>query len=301
MLTAGRLREAWPLYERRWELPGFRTGEDAAAPPPCVPDLTQIAGKRVHLTAEQGLGDALQFVRYAELVRRTAPFVSVSVRTDLVTLLRTATGVDQVIADTEPPPEHDVSVSLMTLPLVFATELATIPAEVPYLAVPQDRIPAWRSRLGTFPGPRIGLCWWGSQHIPERSVSLQKLAPLFDLDGIQFHALQRDIPDDDRAFMAGCGRIVDHSAALVNFAETAALISCLDLIITVDTSVAHLAGALGRPVWIMLQRNADWRWLAERTDSPWYPTARLLRQQRQGDWDRVISQAIASLARVQYD
>jgi tetratricopeptide (TPR) repeat protein len=295
LLTAGRLWEAWPLYERRWELPGFRTGADAEAPPPRVPDAAEFAGKRVHLTAEQGFGDTLQFVRYAALVQRTAQWVSVSVRDGLVSLLRTATGVDQVVADTEPAPEHDVSVSLASLPFVFSTELGTIPAEVPYLAAPADRRSAWRDRLGAFAGPRIGLCWWGSQHIPERSMPLRKLGPLLDVDGIQFHALQTDVPNDERAFITGCGRIVYHSAALTDFADTAALISCLDLVITIDTSVAHLAGALGRPVWIMLQRNADWRWLIERSDSPWYPTARLLRQKRQSDWDGVVDQVVSSL------
>jgi tetratricopeptide (TPR) repeat protein len=295
LLTAGRLREAWPLYERRWELPGFRTGADAEAPTPRVPDATEFAGKRVHLTAEQGFGDTLQFVRYAALVRRTARRVSVSVRDGLVSLLRTATGIDQVVADTESAPEHDVSVSLVSLPFVFSTELGTIPAEVPYLAAREDRISAWRDRLGAVAGPRIGLCWWGSQHIPERSVPVRTLAPIFALDAIQFHALQTDISDDELAFITAYGRIVDHSAALTDFTETAALISCLDLVITIDTSVAHLAGALCRPVWIMLQRNADWRWLIDRSDSPWYPTARLLRQKRQSDWDGVVDQVVSLL------
>jgi tetratricopeptide (TPR) repeat protein len=174
LLAAGRLREAWPLYERRWELPGFRTGADADAPPPRVPAEAAFAGKRVHLIAEQGFGDTLQFMRYAALVRQSAQFVSVSVRTGLVSLVRAASGVDQVVADMDPAPEHDVAVSLMSLPLVFGTELATIPGDVPYLAAPRERIFVWLDRLGAFAGRRIGLCWWGSQHIAERSVSLRK-------------------------------------------------------------------------------------------------------------------------------
>ena len=295
LLTTGHFQEGLPLYERRWELPGFRTGEDANQPPPAVPVLADLTGRRVHLSAEQGRGDTIQFVRYAAMVRQRARFVSLAVPADLTSLLRGAHGVDAVVADTDVAPDHDISVPLMSLPLVFETTMATVPGSVPYLSAPSDRVVAWGHRLSAVPGLRVGLCWWGAQHIPERSVPIRLLEPLFHRSSIQFHGLQKEIPQVDRDWLSQYRCIVDHSPALTDFAETAALVSCLDLVITIDTAVAHIAGALGRPVWVMLQRNADWRWFLGREDSPWYPTARLFRQDPQGDWEGVISRLAIAL------
>jgi len=298
LLTLGRFTEGLPKYESRWTLPGFRDGPEAALPPPTVPPLISLFGRRVLLRAEQGRGDAIQFSRYAPLVAELAATVTVAVPPDLVSLMRGLSGVDAVIDETAPEPPHDVSVSMLSLPLVFTTELPTIPCTTPYLTAPPDRLAAWRERLGPPARPRVGLCWWGSQHIPERSMTLPHLAPLLSLPGIEFHAVQTEFPEADLFWLAQRGGLVRHDAALSDFAETAALLALMDLVVTIDTSVAHLAAAIGRPVWIMLRRNPDWRWFVGRDDSPWYPTARLFRQGRAGGWEAVVEAVRAALARV---
>lgn len=298
LLTLGRFAEGLPKYESRWELPGFRDGDDAALPSPAVPTPVSLFGRRVLLRAEQGRGDAIQFSRYAPLVAELAATVTVAVPPDLVPVMRSLSGVDTVTDETGPEPPHDVSVSMLSLPLVFATELASIPCTTPYLRASSDRLAAWRGRLGPPVGPRVGLCWWGSQHLPERSMTLPHLAPLLSLQGIEFHAVQREIPEDDLAWLAQHGGLVRHEAALSDFAETASLLALMDLVVTIDTSVAHLAGAIGRPIWIILRRNPDWRWLVARDDSPWYPTARLFRQGRAGGWEAVVETVRAALQRL---
>ena len=298
LLTLGRFAEGLPKYESRWGLPGFRDGAEAALPPPDVPTLLSLFGRRVLLRAEQGRGDAIQFGRYAPLVAELAATVTVAVPPDLVSLMRGLSGVDAVIDETAPEPPHDVSVSMLSLPLVFTTELPTIPCTTPYLSAPPDRLAAWRERLGPPARRRVGLCWWGSQHIPERSMTLPHLAPLLSLPGIEFHAVQTEFPEADLSWLAQRGGLVRHDAALSDFAETAALLALMDLVVTIDTSVAHLAAAIGRPVWIMLRRNPDWRWFVGRDDSPWYPTARLFRQGRAGGWEAVVEAVRAALARV---
>ena len=144
----------------------------------------------------------------------------------------------------------------------------------------------------------MGLAWWGSQHIPKRSMRIETLLPLLSCPGIELHALQKEIPSEQRSWLAMHSALRDHSADLHDFAHTAALIAQLDLVVTIDTAVAHLAGALGKPVWIMLRHSADWRWLLNRDDSPWYPTARLFRQPRPGDWDGVIADVSQALQAV---
>ena len=295
LLTLGRFAEGLPKYERRWELPGFRDGAEAALPPPAVLPPISLSGQRVLLLAEQGRGDAIQFSRYAPLVAELGATVTVAVPPDLVVLMHSLAGVDAVIDDSGPEPPHDVSVAMMSLPLAFATELASIPCTTPYLSAPADRLAAWRERLGPPMRPRVGLCWWGSQHLPERSMALRHLGSLLSLQGIEFHAVQKEIREADLAWLAPDGGLVRHDAALSDFAETAALLALMDLVVTIDTSVAHLAGAIGRPVWIMLRRNPDWRWFVGRDDSPWYPTARLFRQGRTGGWEAVVEAVRAAL------
>ncbi len=295
LLRMGRFGEAWPKYERRWVLPGFREGADAAAPPPSVLSLDQVAGRRVLVRPEQGRGDIIQFARYAPLLAQRAGGVILSVFPDLVRLMRGLRGTEAVIDDTDPAPPHDMETALLSLPLAFATALDTIPAEVPYLAAEPDLRAAWAERLGPRIAPRVGLCWWGSQHIPERSIPLDRLAPVLRLSGIAFHAVQKDMTDTDRAWLTAHGAIADHGPALTDFAQTAALLSHMDLVISIDTAVAHLAGALARPTWVLLRRSADWRWLLHRADSPWYPTARLFRQDARGAWDPVIAAVAEAL------
>jgi tetratricopeptide (TPR) repeat protein len=296
LLTLGRFAEGLPKYEARWKLPGFRDDAEADLPPPAVPDLASLAGHRVLLRAEQGRGDAIQFCRYAPLVARRGASVTIAVPSDLVALMHSLSGIAAVTDDTGPDPPHDISAALLSLPLAFATELGTIPRNTPYLAPSPDRLAAWKQRLGSAVRPRIGLCWWGSQHIPERSIVLSDLAPLLSLPDIEFHALQKEISEPDLGWMAERGGLMRDDTALTDFAEAAALLALMDLVISIDTSVAHLAGAIGRPVWILLRRNPDWRWFTDRTDSPWYPTARLFRQGTTGGWAPVVDSVRTLLA-----
>ena len=194
-------------------------------------------------------------------------------------------------------PAFDYHCPLMSLPLAFGTALETIPATVPYLSVPEKRRTEWRERLAQYATPRIGLAWSGRPtHVNDhnRSIPLVALAPLFGGDA-RFVSLQREYRDSDLADLESLP-IIRFDDAIVDFADTAAIVDELDLVITVDTAVAHLAGALGKPVWIMLPRVPDWRWLLERDDSPWYPTARLFRQPRVGDWSSVIARVAATLS-----
>lgn len=296
LLSLGRFADGLPLYERRWQLPGFRPEDQANDPPPRVPQRQELIGARVHLRSEQGHGDTLQFARYAALVRECARSVTLSVRPEMLDLMATLPWVDAVVADGADEPDHDVAVHLLSLPMVFGTEMRSIPAPVPYLSAPADRLARWRDRLGATERPRIGIAWHGSQHIPERSIPFPLLDPLLRLERFAFHSLQKETPEPDRVLMNG--RVTDHGTMLQDFADTAALIRCMELIITIDTSVAHLAGALGVPVWVLLQRNADWRWFLHRPESPWYPTARLFRQVRQGQWQDVINTTALHLQRL---
>jgi hypothetical protein len=188
----------------------------------------------------------------------------------------------------------------MSTPHLLGTTLETIPARVPYLAAPAELVEAWRGRLGAKTGLRVGLTWSGSQtHVSDwaRSIPFDALRAVLDVPGVAYHSVQKDVrPGDAEALAASA--VVDHRAALSDLAETAALISELDLVITVDTSVAHLAGALGKPVWILLATRVDWRWLAEGTTSPWYPTARLFRQAKPGAWGPVLAEVRTELEKM---
>jgi hypothetical protein len=222
--------------------------------------------------------------------------VTVQTYAELKALMRTLDGVDDVIALGEREPPADIVTPLLSLPLVFGTRLETIPAQVPYLRASPERLTAWQHRLGPRLRPRVGLAWWGSQHIPKRSLPADALLPLVSCPGIELHALQKEIPPTPRDWHPAHQPPIDHSAELNDYAETAALISMLDLVVTIDTSVAHLAGALGKPVWIMLPHSADWRWLLDRDDSPWYPTARLFRERYPGGFADLVGDVARALA-----
>lgn len=294
LLALGRYAEAWPLYERRWEIEGFRDEAERDQPLPVIPDLAACAGKQVLIRREQGRGDVLHFIRYAALLARHAGHVALSTYPDQVALLARSPGLAEVVAEDGPEPAHDLAVSLLSLPLMFATTVETIPAPLPYLIADPAAVARWRARLA--PAPlRVGLCWWGSSHSRRSSIPLPDLAPLLELGSVNFHALQIDLPADQRAFALRAGRVALHDEALADFDATAALIGALDLVISIDTSVAHLAGGMGKPVWIMLRDSPDWRWMQGRDDSPWYPTARLFRQGRDRDWAPVAAAVRAAL------
>ncbi len=205
-------------------------------------------------------------------------------------VLRTLGGGVQVISDDAIPPPFDAHIPLMSLPLAFGTALESIPAQVPYLQAGPEVVARWEARLGPAAGPRVGLVWSGSpahENDRHRSIPPERLKPPLS-PGVDWVSLQKDALPQDPA-------VRDLSALIGDFGDTAALIALMDLVITVDTSVAHLAGAMGKPVWILLPFNPDWRWLRDREDSPWYPSARLFRQRAPGGWESVIAEVKAAL------
>ena len=297
LLTIGRWSEGWDLLESRFSVPQafpglelprgmhFWQGED-------------IAGKTILLQGEQGLGDTIHMVRYAPLVAARGARVVLRVQPLLGKLIASMSVVDTVLTGFDPAAEVDVVCPLMSLPRAFKTDLATIPAKVPYLAAPEPYRMVWRTLLGERKRPRIGLAWRGQQNLPHRSMPLAQLAPVLQCADCEFHGLQKEMTGADRAWLAAHPLLIDHSDDLKDFADTAAIAEQMDLVISIDTSVAHLAGALARPLWVMLPFAADFRWLLDRTDSPWYPTARLFRQVRAGDWTSVILAVAEALSGV---
>jgi tetratricopeptide (TPR) repeat protein len=284
----------WRGYEARWavgNLPSQRRNFTA----PRWLDGEPLAGKTVLLHAEQGFGDTLQFVRYAPLLVERGATVILEVQRELVRLLSGLPGVAAVIARGEALPAFDLHCPLLSLPLAFSTAPATIPAQCPYLTAPAAEVAAWRARLPC--GLRsIGIAWSGDpthDNDLNRSIGLAILAPLFDIPGVNFVSLQQDVRPDDQVLVQGLPELSCGGVPFRDFAETAAVITALDAVIAVDSAVAHLAGALGKPLFLLLPFAADFRWLRERRDSPWYPSARLYRQPQFGNWEA----AVAALAR----
>jgi hypothetical protein len=258
----------------------------------------------------------LQFCRYAPLVAAlaaegndaggsaSAVNVVLEVPTALARLIRTMPGPQRVVGQNEPLPDFDVHCPLLSLPVAIGTMLETIPAAVPYLVADPDQARAWRIRLAAVPGLHVGLVWAGNPRLGDRSasaidrrrsVSLSRLAPLGAVPGVTFVSLQKGHGTEAAKTPPDGMKLCDWTDELWDFADTAALIAELDLVIGVDTSVVHVAGALGKPVWVLNRYDACWRWLHGRTDSPWYPTMRLFRQSRYGDWDGVIAEVAAAL------
>jgi tetratricopeptide (TPR) repeat protein len=289
LLLTGELEEGWREYEWRFAVARYDRKFDQ-------PSWSgePLGGRSVLIHAEQGFGDTLQFVRYVPTVADRDGRVVLEVPEPLVRLARTVAGVSQVVARGDPVPAFDCHCPLLSLPLVFKTNLATIPAAVPYLRVPAEASAGWAERIPTTPGPRVGVVWAGTT---VGAIDLRLLQPLWEVDGVSWFSLQAGDRSGDISSFGGAN-IADLSPWLVDFAETAAAICRLDLVISVDTSVAHLAGALGRPTWLLLRYPPEWRWLLKREDSPWYPTARLFRQRQEGDWPHVAREIAAALAQM---
>ena len=286
-LLLGNYEQGWRRYESRWHCSTPVAGRAFRQPQWLGTEL--VAGSTILLHAEQGLGDAMQFCRYAPMVAELGARVLLEMPAPLVALARSLGGGVTVI-ETETASGHfDLHCPLMSLPLALGTTVSTIPAKVPYLHADSKQRMAWRSRLGDRCGPRVGLAWSGRPtHRGDltRSLPLAALAPLL-LPGCEFHAVQKDIREADLESAESLG-IRLHGPALADFSDTAALVEELDLVVSVDTSVAHLCGALGKAVWILLPFAPDFRWMLDREDSPWYPSARLFRQPRAGDWTSVM-------------
>jgi Flp pilus assembly protein TadD len=292
LLLLGHFSEGWTAYETRWDAPNHERRSDDFR----VLDLDQVAGQRVLVKEEQGRGDIIQFLRYLRPLAARGARIRLSVYNDLVPLALELPEVELVLGPDEDETEYDLLTSIMSLPLAFATDLETIPAEIPYLRAPAARIGRMRHHLGPTSGPRIGLAWSGSTASQARAaMPVATLEPLLRRQGVEFHCLQKELRPEDRAWLDRTGLVTTHEAMLRDFGDTAALIEAMDLIISIDTAVAHLAGALAKPVWLMLPFNPDWRWLLGRDDSPWYPTARLFRQPAPGDWEGVVRSVAATL------
>ena len=288
-LLAGNFVLGWKTYEFRWQWKRF-TSPIRNFPQPLWLGNETIEGKRILLHSEQGFGDTLQFCRYVKLVADLGAMVFLEVPAALKNLLAGLAGVSCILGKNEPLPNFDFHCPLMSLPLAFNTLLENTPADVPYLQPDPKLVVKWECKLGEKQLPRIGIAWSGNPNHAQdehRSISLERFLKL-RAENIQFVSLQRDVRSEDLELLTQHPSILHFGHKLADFSDTAALVQSMDLVITVDTSIAHLAGALGKPVWILIPHLPDWRWLTEREDSPWYPSARLFRQPSKGDWDSVL-------------
>jgi tetratricopeptide (TPR) repeat protein len=297
LLMQGDFRQGWAEYEWRLRVPSLGQMPRPFTQPRWS-GAEDLSGRTILVYAEQGLGDTLQFCRYASLLAERGARVILEVQRPLRTLLAGLAGIDVLLGPGDELPAFDFHSPLLSLPLAFATDIDSIPAPRHYLAADPARLPGWKSQLdahsrGTTTR-RIGLVWAGNPGLAQdrhRSVPLQSLLALA-APGLQLCSLQKELRPGDRELLDAHPEIPHFGDELNDFADTAALIENLDLVISVDTAVAHLAGALGKPVWILQRHSPDFRWLLGRDDSPWYPSARLFRQPKKGDWDSVI-QALA--------
>jgi len=295
LLSFGDFERGLPEYEWRWRREGELKPREFAQP---LWRGEGLAGRTILLHAEQGFGDSIQMLRYVPMVVAKGGKVVLELPDSLVPLIGRIDGVAMARRGT-PLPAFDKHCPLLGLPLAFGTTLSTIPAAVPYLLAPAERAAKWRALLPREKRPRVGLVWSGKpshKNDHNRSIALARLAPLLSLPGFDFISLQREYRDADLATLATFPNLGRLEAMLTDFADTAAVIEQLDLVITVDSAVAHLAGAMGKPVWILLSAVLDWRWLLEREDSPWYPSARLFRQPEIDDWASVIARVVRELS-----
>ena len=293
-MLVGDFDAGWVGREARWQIGLIH---DPKFPQPVWSGDRSIEGKTILLYADEGIGDAFQFARYIPLVAGLGARVIAAVAGPTCSLISRLDGVAECVAKTSALPAFDIHCAISSLPLAFKTSLDTIPAVVPYLPAPDEAlVKEWERRLGSDRKFRVGLVWSGNAgHMNDhnRSMPLRDLAKILDLDAT-FVSLQKDLRDRDREVLSGTD-IVDLTEDLSDFDQTSALVSCLDLIISVDTSVAHLAGALGRRVWILLPYTPDYRWMLDREDSPWYPTVRLFRQTQTRVWSSVLDRVRVEL------
>jgi tetratricopeptide (TPR) repeat protein len=304
-LALGEFRQGWPLYEARLRVPALALGK-RDFPMPRWDGRAPLAGKTLLVHAEQGLGDTIQFARYLPLLVGQGAGVVFEVMPQLKALVASLTPDLRIVPWGEPLPPADFHCPLLSLPLAFDTQPDTIPASVPYLSSEPSRLASWASRLQGLRGLRVGIAWQGNLRVERlmwargRSIPLSSLAPLADVAGVSLVSLQkgpgaeqlREAPFRDRILDLG----PEFDAGPDAFLDSAAVMDHLDLVISTDTAVVHLAGALGRPVWVAIEAQPDWRWLLDRNDSPWYPSMRLFRQPvRNGGWDPVVANLVTAL------
>jgi tetratricopeptide (TPR) repeat protein len=307
-LRLGNFAAGWPEYEWRW-----RSETMAGIPSPDIPlwDGKGLQGKTILLYCEQGYGDSLQFIRYAPMVKEKGGQVFLSCPQPLLRLFERVDGIDRIFPEETGPPACDRRAPLLSLPLLFDTRLDNIPASVPYLSVPPDLVALWAERMRPYNGLKVGVVWAGNPRAGNahhnaidrrRSMSLEQFAPLGKVSSnIHFFSLQKGSPADQTKRPLLGLELINFMDSVEDFADTAALIANLDLVIGVDTSVIHLAGAMGKPVWVLSRFAGCWRWLLNREDSPWYPTLRLFRQPHAGDWSSVVENVCAALGQLASD
>jgi tetratricopeptide (TPR) repeat protein len=303
LLSLGDYRRGLPEYEWRRRIAAGSGAVVRAFREPIWLGDRPLAGRTLLIHAEQGMGDVLHAVRYVPQLVRLGARVILQVHAALKPLLAGLDGVAMVVGKDEPLPPFDCHCPVMSLPYAFKTELATIPADVPYILALPERVAQWRERLPQTRQLRVGIVWCGNPAFKDdrrRSLRLAQITPILTTPGVSFVSLNPGISAADVAELAGRSNVAHFGAEFRDFADTAALVSQLDLVITSDTSVAHLVGAMGRPVWIMLGFAPDWRWAHDSDRSSWYPTARLFRQSAAGNWDEVIERVrreLVALAR----
>lgn len=292
-LLDGNLPLGFELFEARW---GVRHQRFPIPAPEW--DGSSLDGRHILLYVEQGLGDMLQFCRYVPILKSMFRCrVTLCAPLALRELLRSLEGLDEVVDIHPPYPRCDVQCSLLSIPRLLKTSIATVPAGGAYLRADSGRIARWKERLAMGPGgPKVGLFWQGTQVDPNRTIRLSELAPLWKAEGVRFVSLQKGPGEEE---MNGFGLpILRVGHELMDFADTAAVLANLDLLVTIDTAIAHAAGALGCPVWTLVPYRPDWRWMLGRSDSPWYPTMRLYRQAQRKDWSAPLGEIARDLAGV---
>lgn len=298
LLAQGDFENGWAESEWRWRVPELGLIHHDFNKP--LWDGSELKGKHILLYSDQALGDAIQFLRYAPMVVRKGGIVRLAVPPSLRRLAQGVAGIEIVRSLTDNLIDFDVHCPLATLPLKFSTTLSSVPDTTPYLFSDPGKIRHWRERLAPLAGLKVGLVWagrpeHGNDH--NRSIPLSALAPLAEVPNITWISLQKGKGAEQLSTKPASLNLHDFTNELADFSDTAALVDCLDLVISVDTSTAHLAGALGKAVWVMLPFVADWRWLLNRTDSPWYASMRLFRQPKVGDWSSVVQDVAGALAK----
>lgn len=294
LLMLGDFERGWREYRHRYRMPQTSVLARNIQSPRW--DGRPLAGRRILLHDEQGFGDIFQFLRFVPAVKERGGHVILEVHPDVLGLARTLGGYDQLIGRDRLPPGFDLHCELMNLPMVLGLRMADLPGPVPYLAADPELVSFWRARFDDLPRPIVALVWAGSAthpHDRKRSLSLARMAPLAD-SRATFVALKAPRSAEAQTPPPGL-RVIDLAPETRGFDDTAAILSLVDLLISVDTAPAHLAGALGRPVWTLLPFVPDWRWLLGREDSPWYPTMRLFRQAKRGDWGTVLERVAQAL------
>lgn len=291
-LLLGNYKDGWKGYEWRWRIEGLDLKREMSIP---LWDGADISGKRLIIVAEQGFGDTIQFVRYIPMVRERGVQVFFQCQKELIPLLQNLRDIHEVCEFGSPLPETDFYCHLLSLPCIFDTTLENIPSSIPYILSFEFQIKKWEERITNNADKlKVGIVWAGNQELArpyyDRSCTLQDFLPLIGSEDVAFYSLQKGDAASELNENPGSSKVIDYTEEIHDFSDTAGLLHNLDLVISVDTAVAHLTGAIGKPVWTLLPFIPDWRWMLDRNDSPWYPTMRLFRQPSPGDWKSVISE-----------